>query len=231
MARGRHGADRRADQKGPTPAQHWAAARRRARDLGGPPDVMLILDYLVRTHALNRHLKLGKFRKSYGRHSEAEREWDRRRRRKLVDEGLPARKLIQLPNPEQDGIAEAVGISRRSAIRAMRWMEEHDVAHGQHEEGTHPIHGHARRRGQLPRPRGRQDGERVYWERQCARGGCKRGGIGLATIWWPGAARARPPDPPVAPDPPPEAPSSERPTMSETFAQVFPPAGRRARGP
>lgn len=140
-----------------------------------PQSVRVVLDQLVETQALNSHWRLPRIRVGYGQHSEKEREWDHRAREQLVDEGVHRRHLVQLPAQQRDGLAELCGMSRRTAIRAGRWLAQRGLVHLYHEHGVHPP------------------GHRLAG---IGKGGCIAGGAGAATEWRPGVASA--------PEPPPE---------------------------
>lgn len=210
--------------KPPRPLDQWRHVRTQARALGAPPTVLLVLDWMCEFFALNKHLQEPVCRIGYGRHSEAERRWDRRRRRQLVEEGLARRRLIQIPNPEREGLAEKIGICRRSPIRVGQWLALHQLARVRHLDAAGKLHMH-------PVPV-RRSGPHAEREIQMGRGGCKAGGIGLAGEWVPWSFS--PPGPAPAPDL--EVGQLERAVTPERMAAIREQrmavhAGRRGRGP
>jgi hypothetical protein len=188
----------------------WRAVRSRALGMRPPQCVVVVLNYLVEKQALNSHWQMPRIRIGYGRHSEKERAWDHRRREQLIEEGAARRHLVQLPTRQQDGIAEICGMSRRSAIRAGRWLVARKLVYLFHEHGLHPI-GH------------KFEG--------IGRGGCIAGGVGAATEWRAGAA----PGPESEPEPEPEPkPAPGRRPLREIDAEARagrPPRALMARGP
>lgn len=191
----------------------WRAVRTALGGMHAPMSVRAVVDWLVETQAVNRHWKLPRIRISYGRHSEKERAWDQRRREQLAQERGRGfrRRLVQLPRPERDGLAEEVGCSRRTVIRAMRWLLAHGLVMIHHENGTHFV---PARIGGV--------------EHEIGRGGCLRGGVGCAATWSPAVAGAPNPEAgPPEPGPPPEpVPMPRRP-----LSAFLGPDPRRTRGP
>lgn len=200
--------------------------RAEAVRLRAPQSVLRVLDHHVEIAALNRHWKPDAgIRIGYGRHSPKEREWDQRRRGQLIDEGLPKRRLIQLPNPGRDGLAEKQGMWRQTAILAGHWLAARHLVrrsytqdvNGKTYGGTHPVPV-------------RKSGPHAGVEHEMGRGGCLPGGIGLAVEWFPippGTPAPAPPPPPrdeTAPEPPATG-------LPQWVKDAVPRGGPRPRGP
>lgn len=179
------------------PHEMWRAVRNRAKGMRAPASVLVVLDHLVETQALAPHLPLARIRLGYGRHSEKERAWDRRRRAQVAEE-VGARRLVQLPKDERDGFAERTGISRRTVIRAAVWLRGRSLVHIFHELGVHSVP------------------DRYGTEHEMGRGGCLPGGKGCAATWLPGV----PPPPPAPPEPEPEPPSRPREKIADVAARL-----------
>jgi hypothetical protein len=170
----------------------WRAVRVRARQQHAPPSVLVVLDFIVEFFALNRAISKPHLRQGYGRHSEKERAWDRRRRSEVEEEG---RRLVPLPQPQRDGFAEKTGLARRTIMRDKAWLVAAGLVHVHHEGGMHSV-------------RDRHGNE--HW---IGRGGCSAGGVGVAAEWRPGVQPPPPSDPP--PDPPSPAPAAPRPPLAQ----------------
>lgn len=184
---------KRDPSKPPRPHQVWRQIRSRARDMGAPAGVLVVLNHLVETQALNPHWRLPRIRLGYGRHSEKERAWDRQRRAQIAAErGRP--RLVEMPRQEQPGFAENTGLSRRTVIRAKAWLVGRQLVQIHHELGTHLVP------------------DRFGVEHEIGRGGCLPGGIGCAATWLPYGLPGPPaPVPPPDPGAPPPGPDTTTP--------------------
>lgn len=89
------------------------------------------------------------------------------------------------------GLAELTGRARRTVIRAQRWLVQHQVLNCA--PGGGPCWREARRD---------REGLRGRWS-LIGRGGCDKGGQGLANMYWPPGVPDPDPDPPPPPPPPP----------------------------
>lgn len=185
-----------AQQQPKRPHQRWRDVRKQAMGCGAPKSVRVVLDHIVETLALNPTWKVIKL--GYGRHSERERAWDHRRRGELLAQAVVRRRdLVQLPDPEKEGFAERCDMSRRTVIRAGRWLVARGLAHIFHE------HGH----NEVP--------DKYGTLHQIGRGGCVPGGKGCAGVWLPGSA------PPPGADPPPELDPSPAPTNRPSYGDLL----------
>lgn len=188
-----------------------------------PKSVLLVLDWLVETQAINRHWKLPRIRVGNGHHSAAERRWDQHRRDQVAED-LGAHRLVRLPQDEKQGLAELIGVSRRTVIRAKAWLVDRGLVHVHHANGVRPLsypYGYVGRHNRTAFA-----GIRTH---VVPRGGCLAGGVGCASEWIAGAEPSAPEPPYSPPEPGPGRPP--RRPLGEIAAEQRPPVHYRPRGP